>query len=163
MLTISRIVLSPIFFILLLKGEVYAGLIIFFIAALTDALDGWVARHKKQITVLGQILDPIADKLMVILAIIALLIKFNFPVIGLLMLSRDFVSVFGSFLTYFKKKKAWKANIPGKLTTFFQIVTVIGYTININFKFIILLFTIALSFLAAIIYFITIIKIIKEK
>lgn len=162
-LTVSRFVLSPLFFIFLLINKVDIGLIIFIIAALTDLVDGWIARHKKQKTIFGKIIDPMADKFMVLLAVIALILKFNFPIFGILILSRDIVSLYGSALVYFKNKDIWVTNILGKLTTAFQVITIICFITRVHFKFIILLFTIGLSFLTAIIYFIKMVKIIRKK
>jgi len=75
-ITIARILLIPVFLVLLLSGipEPYgdiAAAAVFILAAATDKLDGYVARRSKQITTLGQFLDPLADKLLVAAALIA--------------------------------------------------------------------------------------------
>jgi CDP-diacylglycerol--glycerol-3-phosphate 3-phosphatidyltransferase len=81
-LTLARIVLVPLLVVVLLtkftghmilgvpKSYVAAG--IFGIASLTDFLDGYLARRRKQITVLGQLLDPVADKLLISAALVSL-------------------------------------------------------------------------------------------
>jgi CDP-diacylglycerol--glycerol-3-phosphate 3-phosphatidyltransferase len=76
-ITIARILLVPVFLVLLLGGlpEPWGDLAaaaVFIIAAATDKLDGYVARRSKQITTLGQFLDPLADKLLIAAALIAL-------------------------------------------------------------------------------------------
>ncbi|MCK4496376.1 MAG: CDP-alcohol phosphatidyltransferase family protein, partial [Candidatus Aminicenantes bacterium] len=74
-LTILRIFLIPILVIVLLsqfKGKEIVALVFFLLAALTDMLDGLWARRKKQITVFGQLFDPIADKLLIASAFICL-------------------------------------------------------------------------------------------
>ncbi len=76
-ITIARILLIPVFLVLLLSGipEPYgdiAAAAVFILAAATDKLDGYVARRSKQITTLGQFLDPLADKLLIAAALIAL-------------------------------------------------------------------------------------------
>jgi CDP-diacylglycerol--glycerol-3-phosphate 3-phosphatidyltransferase len=76
-ITISRILLVPVFLVLLLGGlpEPWGDLAaaaVFILAAATDKLDGYVARRSKQITTLGQFLDPLADKLLIAAALIAL-------------------------------------------------------------------------------------------
>ncbi len=63
-LTMVRMALVPAFVLLVLAREFSWALVIFVVAGLTDALDGWVARHTNQITRLGQMLDPVADKLL---------------------------------------------------------------------------------------------------
>jgi CDP-diacylglycerol--glycerol-3-phosphate 3-phosphatidyltransferase len=74
-LTLFRIFLVPFLVVVLLtkfSGREYAGLAIFLLAAITDFFDGWVARRYNQMTRLGALLDPIADKLLVSAAFISL-------------------------------------------------------------------------------------------
>lgn len=74
-LTSLRIVAIPILVIVLLsdfRGREFISFIIFFLATLTDMLDGFWARRKRQTTVLGQLLDPTADKLLIASAFICL-------------------------------------------------------------------------------------------
>ena len=76
-ITIARILLVPVFLVLLLGGLPkpwgdLAAAAVFILAAATDKLDGYVARRNKQITTLGQFLDPLADKLLIAAALIAL-------------------------------------------------------------------------------------------
>jgi CDP-diacylglycerol--glycerol-3-phosphate 3-phosphatidyltransferase len=81
-LTLARIVLVPLLVVVLLttfEGHLVLGLpkgmaaaLIFGVASLTDWLDGYLARRRKQITVLGQLLDPIADKLLTTAAFVSL-------------------------------------------------------------------------------------------
>jgi cardiolipin synthase len=63
-LTMVRMALVPVFVVLVLAREFSWALVVFVVAGLTDALDGWVARHTHQTTRLGQMLDPVADKLL---------------------------------------------------------------------------------------------------
>ena len=62
LLTLLRIILSPVIVILLIQGSFFKALIVFIVAGITDALDGFLARVLHQQTVLGAYLDPIADK-----------------------------------------------------------------------------------------------------
>jgi CDP-diacylglycerol--glycerol-3-phosphate 3-phosphatidyltransferase len=74
-LTLLRILLIPVLVIALLsqfEGKELAALAIFVLAAITDSLDGILARRRKQITAMGQLLDPIADKLLIASAFICL-------------------------------------------------------------------------------------------
>ncbi len=70
-LTIMRIVLIPVFLILLYWGFPYCNwvaLLVFIAASLTDTLDGWVARRFDQVTTFGKFMDPLADKMLVMAA-----------------------------------------------------------------------------------------------
>jgi CDP-diacylglycerol--glycerol-3-phosphate 3-phosphatidyltransferase len=74
-LTLTRIFLVPFLVVVLLTkfdGRETVGLLIFLTAVATDFLDGWLARRRRQITTLGTLLDPIADKLLISAAFISL-------------------------------------------------------------------------------------------
>jgi CDP-diacylglycerol--glycerol-3-phosphate 3-phosphatidyltransferase len=74
-LTIFRIFLVPVLVVVLLtkfEGKEIIAVIIFLVAAATDALDGYLARRRQQVTNLGKLLDPIADKLLISAALISL-------------------------------------------------------------------------------------------
>ena len=74
-LTYIRILAVPLLVVALLtdfRGNNLAAFIIFVLATFTDTLDGYWARKKKQVTVLGQLLDPTADKLLVVSALVCL-------------------------------------------------------------------------------------------
>lgn len=74
-LTIGRLVLAVVLFVLLAFGYLATGLVIFVIAASTDWLDGYLARKRGETTTLGRILDPFVDKVVVIGAFIFLLLE----------------------------------------------------------------------------------------
>jgi CDP-diacylglycerol--glycerol-3-phosphate 3-phosphatidyltransferase len=75
-LTVSRIFLVPLLLVVLLTGDFpdreMWGLVVFLAAAITDYLDGYLARRRSQVTTLGKLLDPIADKLLISAAFVAL-------------------------------------------------------------------------------------------
>ena len=74
-LTVVRIILVPLFVIFLsarIPYGIYLATVIFIIAALTDSIDGYLARKWKQVTTLGKLLDPLADKLLITAALISM-------------------------------------------------------------------------------------------
>ena len=75
LLTLLRILLIPVLVAALLSGIESGDLlaaIIFVIASVTDALDGWIARRNKEVTTFGKLMDPLADKLLVTSALVSL-------------------------------------------------------------------------------------------
>lgn len=71
-LTMLRIILIPIFIIVLMTGHWYVSGVLFILASATDALDGHIARKRNLVTNFGKIMDPLADKLLVTAALICL-------------------------------------------------------------------------------------------
>ncbi len=71
-LTTLRIILIPVFMVLLMTGHSYISAIIFIAASITDALDGHIARKYNLVTNFGKIMDPLADKLLVTSALLCL-------------------------------------------------------------------------------------------
>jgi cardiolipin synthase len=71
-LSMLRLALVPVFLVLLVRGEDAWALLVLFVASLTDFLDGFLARRYGQITRLGQLLDPAADRLYIFAALVGL-------------------------------------------------------------------------------------------
>ncbi|MDP7116270.1 MAG: CDP-alcohol phosphatidyltransferase family protein [Candidatus Woesearchaeota archaeon] len=151
-LTMLRFIFSPVFLILFLNGETGIGLVVFAFVAITDMIDGWAARTLDQKTRFGKFIDPMADKFMIALALVSLVLKFGFPIWAIpLIVLRDVVSLTGSAIVAAKKKGPWVASRLGKLTTLFQIVTVVVFIFNF-YKMIFLWIAIGFSVATAIEY-----------
>ncbi len=128
-LTLLRILLIPIFVVILvLRIPYYGDLLaaaIFILAALTDSLDGYLARKYKQITKLGIILDPIADKLLITAALICLVELGRIPGwIAIVILGREF-AVSGLRSVKAEEGIIIPASKLGKFKTISQILAVI--------------------------------------
>ncbi|NPA12972.1 MAG: CDP-diacylglycerol--glycerol-3-phosphate 3-phosphatidyltransferase [Aquificae bacterium] len=129
-LTILRIFLIPVFIILIGYNKPLYALIVFLIAGITDALDGYIARRFNQITTIGRILDPIADKALLVSSFVfiytsQLEVKFPYWYV-VIVISRDIYLILGSAVIYFiKGHLEVKPSIFGKATTFFQILSVV--------------------------------------
>jgi CDP-diacylglycerol--glycerol-3-phosphate 3-phosphatidyltransferase len=126
-LTVLRIVLAPLLVVVLLTEfpdkEIW-GLIIFLVAALTDALDGIIARRTNRITVTGAMLDPIADKLLMSAAFISLVGLGLAPAwMVTLIVGREF-AVTGLRLIALERNVPIAANAWGKAKTTTQIIAV---------------------------------------
>ncbi|MBE3034391.1 MAG: CDP-diacylglycerol--glycerol-3-phosphate 3-phosphatidyltransferase [Actinobacteria bacterium] len=129
-ITISRILLIPVFLVLLLSGipEPYgdiAAAAVFILAAATDKLDGYVARRNKQITTLGEFLDPLADKLLIAAALIALVSQGRIAAwVAMLIIGRE-VAVSVLRIVGVSQGVSIPADRYGKLKTVLQIVYVV--------------------------------------
>jgi len=109
-LSITRIILIPVFISLLLYSKSFPFLKkiamgVFVLAVLSDFLDGLVARIKKEKSSIGVVLDPLADKLLLLSAFITLyFLKFNLPLwLVLIVVSRDFIILLGIVILTFLK------------------------------------------------------------
>jgi cardiolipin synthase len=127
-LTLLRILLTPLFVILLLRDLYPLALLVFAVAGLSDGLDGLIARLLNQRTVLGAYLDPAADKLLLASAFIALAILGVLPAwLSVLVITRDVIIILGlAILTLTEKKYVVSPTLVSKFTTTAQIVTVLG-------------------------------------
>lgn len=127
LLTISRIVLVPILVVVLLtsfEGKEFVGLAVFLLAAVTDFLDGYLARRRKEITRLGRLLDPAADKILTSAAFISLVQLGVAPAwIVVTIVAREFaVSALRSFAALEGVEVA--SGFSGKLKTTVQIIAI---------------------------------------
>ncbi len=83
-ITIARIFLAPIILVFLIFGNYLACVLLFFLAGLTDYFDGYFARKYNAISELGEILDPIADKILVVFILIGLSVELDSQLMALL-------------------------------------------------------------------------------
>jgi len=128
-LTVLRIVLIPVFIAILLQRRMDWALVAFVSAALTDLLDGFVARRTR-ITTLGRFLDPTADKLMLVSAFVILPFIDGIPAwVSVVVVSRDVIISLGTLIIYLTWGSTKITVRPlGKLTTLAQSVGV-GFVI----------------------------------
>jgi cardiolipin synthase len=127
-ITLIRIILIPWFAILLINGSLNQALWVFAGAAVTDALDGLTARRFSQKSRLGAYMDPIADKLLLSTAFVALAIMKEIPVwLSVIVISRDVVIILGvSILFLTQVRFEIKPTVYSKLTTVFQLLLILS-------------------------------------
>lgn len=125
-LTLVRILLTPVFVILLLRDMFPAALLVFAAAGISDGLDGLIARYMNQRTTLGSYLDPAADKLLLTSAFIVMAVLGIIPDwLMVIVITRDVVIVLGlAILTLTEKKYEVKPTLVSKCTTAIQILVV---------------------------------------
>lgn len=135
-LTIFRIILVPImaiipFFDFNIKWIVID--IIFIIASITDKLDGYLARSKNQVTTFGKFLDPIADKILVLAAMLILVEANKLPaIIPIIVMLREFMVSGYRLVAVEKGGKVIAASVWGKLKTVTQMIAIILAFIDQN-------------------------------
>jgi cardiolipin synthase (CMP-forming) len=126
LLTLLRILITPLFVIVMIKGQYRLALLIFFLAGISDGLDGLFARWFNQKTVLGAHLDPIADKLLLTSAFVALAVQQIIPGwLAVVVISRDILIITGiAMLRFFQVTFTIRPSKISKCTTAMQLATV---------------------------------------
>ena len=128
-LTIFRLILVPVYIAAFATegSSKELAAIIFIIASITDVLDGYIARKYNMTTRVGQLLDPLSDKLMQLTVVITLLISGMLPLWFVVLLGvKELLMISGGIFLYAKKTYV-KSNIFGKLNTivlFFALVLI---------------------------------------
>jgi CDP-diacylglycerol---glycerol-3-phosphate 3-phosphatidyltransferase len=128
-LTVARILLVPVVVVALLvesPGGSTIAAIVFAIAALTDGLDGYIARSQQSVTTFGKVMDPVADKLMVAAALIALVSLDRLAAwVAMVIIAREF-AVSGLRIAAGQQGVVIPASSLGKLKTIVQVVAVLA-------------------------------------
>ena len=135
-LTVFRMALTPVFVSLLFYQKFVWALIVFVLAGITDGLDGLLARRFQQQSELGRILDPIADKMMLVTSFVVLSMRGVFPTplpnhlpvpfwVTITVISRDiFILVGAVAINMVSGFRAFQPSFLGKVSTVVQIVAV---------------------------------------
>lgn len=135
-LTVFRMVLIPVFVSLLFYQKFVLALAVFVFAGVTDGLDGLLARRFDQKSQLGTILDPIADKLMLVTAFVVLSMRSVFPQpvpshlpvpfwVTIAVISRDvFILVGAAAINIVTGFRGFRPSMLGKINTFVQIIAI---------------------------------------
>ncbi|MBI4401466.1 MAG: CDP-diacylglycerol--glycerol-3-phosphate 3-phosphatidyltransferase [Nitrospirae bacterium] len=128
LLTLTRILLIPVFVVLFSSptpSRSLAAAVVFVVAAMTDLLDGYVARRRSQVTKLGKLLDPIADKLLVLSGLI-LLVQFQrvAALVAILIIARE-VAVTGVRAIAASEGIVLEAETIGKYKMVAQVIAIV--------------------------------------
>lgn len=151
LLTFIRFLLIPLFvyyFFYIPDGNIYAA-IIFILSGITDILDGYIARHFNQITKIGTLLDPLADKLMILTVLTSLWIKDIIPFfIIIILLVKEMLMIIGALILYRRKDIAIPANKYGKATTVLFYIAIIFSIFEWPYGFILMIAALLLALIA---------------
>jgi CDP-diacylglycerol--glycerol-3-phosphate 3-phosphatidyltransferase len=128
-LTLVRILLVPVLVVALLvetPGGSTVAAVVFAIAALTDGLDGYIARSRQSITTFGKVMDPVADKLLIAAALISLVSLDRLaPWVAMVIIAREF-AVSGLRIAAGQQGVVIPASMLGKVKTIVQVVAVLA-------------------------------------
>ena len=163
-ITYFRILLIPVFVIFLFMDILYRDYIaalIFIILSLSDALDGYIARKKQQITQIGKILDPIADKLLISVALIFLISRGVPAWMAIVIIAREWLITILRFVVI--PKHVIPASKLGKIKTITQIVAIVAVIINFPFNWYFMLIAVIFTVVSGIDQIIRIRNIMDEK
>lgn len=132
LLTLSRIFLAAVIFLLLISPDGYLlALILFFLAGITDYFDGYLARKYNAVSQLGEILDPIADKILVLFVLFGLAINLSSYLIGFIgaiIITREiWVGALRDLNARNKKSDATRVTFLAKIKTTVQLLTISMY------------------------------------
>jgi len=138
-ITLSRILISMIIFgLLMLKNYYLLSFLLFFIAGLTDYLDGYLARKYNASSQIGEILDPIADKILIIFLFFGLALNLSSYLIGFagaLIITREiWVSALRDYNSRNNNSSATKVIYLAKIKTTIQIFTISIYLFALAFS-----------------------------
>jgi len=134
LLSAARLAMAPWVVVLILRGNNLAVLGWFFAAAITDALDGWLARRLHAESAFGQILDPVADKILLSAAYVALAMVAAIPWwLAGLVLGRDVLILLfaAGALIFTKTRRSFPPSVWGKLSTIAQMGFVVGVVLDL--------------------------------
>ena len=136
LITVSRMVLGAIIFVLLTRTEMYwYAFILFFLASITDYLDGYLARKYNSVSQLGEILDPIADKILIVFLFFAItvnLTSYYIAFLSAIIISREvWVGALRDLNSRQNNIKATKVTFLAKIKTTVQLFTISCYLLGL--------------------------------
>lgn len=161
-ISLARIILIPFFIAAIVYSKLEIALFIFIIAIISDAADGFIARTLNQKTQLGTILDPVADKLLLISAYICLSLANSIPrdlqfppYVPIVIISRDAIIVLGSVIVHVVTGSLKVSpSAIGKITTFFQMMAIVSVLVRFEYSFVVWNLAVLFTILSGIDYII---------
>ena len=138
-ITVARILLAPIIFLFLIFGNYLVCIILFFLAGLTDYFDGYLARKYNAESQIGEILDPIADKILIVFLLIGLSVEldsFLIAFLSSLIISRE-IGI-AALRDYSSKKNIsdrTKVTYLAKIKTSLQLFSIGSYLLALTISF----------------------------
>jgi CDP-diacylglycerol---glycerol-3-phosphate 3-phosphatidyltransferase len=155
-LTMLRIILVPVFLFFLaikIKFGIYIATGVFIVAALTDTLDGYIARSRNQVTKFGKFMDPLADKLIVTAALISLVeMKKLSSWVVMIIIAREF-AITGLRTLAASEGIIIAASKWGKAKTVLQIIAIIAVLMDIPYNQALIVIAVIITIVSGVDYF----------
>lgn len=155
LLTLLRMALVPVFYIVFLadlpNSDVW-GALIFIVASLTDFLDGYLARKYHLITNFGKIMDPLADKILVLTALICLIVVGRAPAWAVVIILARELAITGLRAVAAAEGIVIAASYWGKFKTVFQMISIILLLLNFQLGLYLLYVAVILTIVSGIEY-----------
>jgi cardiolipin synthase (CMP-forming) len=155
-ITMVRFLLIPVFVYFFFSENQYSieiAVAVFILSGITDTLDGYIARRYNQITKLGIVLDPLADKIMLITVLASVTISNNIPtwIIAVVAL-KEILMIAGAISLYNERDIVIPANIFGKISTLLSYIAILAVLFELPYNRTILYSYIAMTTLSLFIY-----------
>jgi cardiolipin synthase (CMP-forming) len=156
LITMVRFLLIPVFVYFFFSENQYSieiAVAVFILSGITDTLDGYIARRYNQITKLGIVLDPLADKIMLITVLASVTISNNIPtwIIAVVAL-KEILMIAGAISLYNERDIVIPANIFGKISTLLSYIAILAVLFELPYNRTILYSYIAMTTLSLFIY-----------
>ena len=136
LITVSRIIFGAVIFVLITRTDMYwYALVLFFIASITDYFDGYLARKYNLVSQLGEILDPIADKILIVFLLFAISVSLTSYYVGFLaaiIITREiWVGALRDFNARQQNSNATRVTFLAKIKTSIQLFTISTYLLGL--------------------------------
>jgi cardiolipin synthase len=158
-LTLTRFFLIPAFIYVVFcypasASGLIAGMVTFAFAGLTDLLDGYIARRYNMVTTWGKLMDPLADKLMLITVLISLTVKQLIPpFVVIVVVVKELLIIIGAAFLYKSRKIVVQANYFGKAASTIFFLAVIAVIFDLPYAYIIVSAALLATIIALVQYF----------
>jgi CDP-diacylglycerol--glycerol-3-phosphate 3-phosphatidyltransferase len=164
LLSLSRLVIGLFLYILIINHHSIGAILLSLIAIFTDYADGYLARKRNEISELGKILDPVADKVTVGLSSIALYQAYGLPFwVVIFIVGRDFLILLGSVILLGKINHVAPSELPGKIAVTVISFLLLSYLFDFNpVKIPLLVLTILIIIISFVYYLVKFIIVLKQ-
>lgn len=155
-ITMLRILAVPLFLYLFFgprETNAYWAALLFVFTGITDVLDGYLARSRQEVSTFGTLADPLADKLIMLAAVISLVVVGKLPLwVATILILKELALVIGAGVFLVSKRKVVSASVLGKGATLLLYIGVTGLILGISWAVYVVVLGVGLSLMAGLDY-----------